>query len=63
MCFALMSCEPAYNHTFGCPLRISQRATECDDGSSMVFDRGCGFADLASFVIVSWVAGLFVRSG
>jgi hypothetical protein len=37
MCFALISSEPAYDRTFGCPLRISRRATERDNGSSLVF--------------------------
>ena len=32
MCFALISSEPAYDRTFGCPLRISRRATERDNG-------------------------------
>jgi hypothetical protein len=61
MCFALMSCKPAYDHAFGCPLHISQRATERDNGSSVVFDRGCGFVGLASFVVVSWVGGVVGR--
>ena len=54
----VMSCEPVAGSHIRLPSAYLSEGNRTWQWQSVVFDQGCGFVGLASFVVVSWVSGV-----